>query len=388
MNWDGRRTKRASYDGTGDGQLSSPTRSQRPFTIIHQTYTATPAPLVPLPLQRRLSGETWLEPQGPSNQIHAHDIGDAAREQTPASPSNQVFPERDSIQLSPESTGHGSNDATQEQEELLRALLNPGPRREEPPPFIHRQFPLIPDTSMAQPSPPRDYDHTHSLFRQPQEPTATMLDTFGPTTALHSAGRVVSPTGEDSGTPLFLRFHPLASLSALASPPTPMTPSSYSDDDPRAFGTMAAQSTHSNPASPDTRRLTVNSLLSGPPGPIYHSSDGGLIHNGASPAFGATFDYDLDLSEDARFYGYDLGKRDEDVPKNDDRNAIASSPPTPQTPHDHAHDMAHGATADDFSIDGRFGDRLSGRSSATSGNYYKDPVAIKIPYNLEPLPSK
>ncbi|PKS06651.1 hypothetical protein jhhlp_007401 [Lomentospora prolificans] len=390
LNWDGRRTKRASYDGTGDGQLSSPTRGHRPFTIINQTFATKPGPQIPLQQRRRLSGESWHESQVVLNS--AHDGGDVSHQQRPASPSNQVFPERDSMQLSPKSTASSGNTA-QEKDHILSAMLDPGTRRKEPHDFNTHHFIPIPEPALAGPSPPRDYDHAIPLFRQPQNAAGAIVDPLGVVPALPTTGNGFPPPGDEGNTPLFLRFHPLANLGMPASPLTPMTPSSYSDDDPRTSVSMNTQSTQSNPASPDIRRLTVNSLLSGPPGPIYHPSEGGVFaHNTAVPGVGLAFECDLDFSENARFYGYDLGKRDEDLPRNDDRKAIASTPPTPQTPQDHLHDIPHSAghtgVAEAYTFEPRYGDRPNRKGATSSGGYYKEPVAIKIPRSLEPLPQK
>lgn len=382
LNWDGRRTKRTSYDATGDGQLSSPTRGQRPFTIINQTFAANASPQLP-PQQRRLSEGSWNDDQLIPNR--APDTGnDTAQQQVPVSPSNHVFPERDSLLLSPVNNASAGN-AAQEQEQMLRDMLNPRTQpHKEPPNFNAHQFVVpIPEPAVAGPSPPRDFDNL--LFRQPQERAGGILAPLGTPSTLQSAGSIVAtPTlGDEGNTPIFMRFHPLANLGPLASPLTPMTPSSYSDDDPRA-----AQQTPSNPASPDIRRLTVNSLLSGPPGPVYNSTEGHLIRNNAVPGFGPGFEYDFDLFGGARFYGYDLGKRDEDLPKNDDRNAIASTPPTPQTPQDHAHDLLHSAGHGGVDDAFKFETKYSDRPSRKSGGYYKEPVPIRIPHSLEPLPRK
>lgn len=108
----------------------------------------------------------------------------------------------------------------------------------------------------------------------------------------------------------------------------------------------------------DLRRLSVQSLLSGPPG------DG--TQQGRQYPIG---------DNEYTVYGYDVGLPDLDIPQNDDINAIAIfSPPS-------------GA----IEIDGDSrpsNTETRGKDMAfEKGGYYAKPVPIKIPKSLEPLPS-
>jgi hypothetical protein len=89
--------------------------------------------------------------------------------------------------------------------------------------------------------------------------------------------------------------------------------------------------------------------------------------------------------EGSRLYGYDLGRIDEDNGRNDDMNAISMTPPTPPAMADADQDPNAKAESgeDTLPFDFRFGAQSPG-----GGDYYKNPVPIRIPYSLEPLPPK
>jgi len=89
--------------------------------------------------------------------------------------------------------------------------------------------------------------------------------------------------------------------------------------------------------------------------------------------------------EGSHLYGYDLGRIDEDIGRNDDRNAISMTPPTPPAVADTDQDFnVKTESGDDtLTFDFRFGAQSPG-----GGDYYKNPVPIRIPYSLEPLPEK
>lgn len=121
-----------------------------------------------------------------------------------------------------------------------------------------------------------------------------------------------------------------------------------------------------NPAypPPDLRRLSVQSLLTGPPGDHPH---------GVSPDAQQARQYPIGDS-DTTTYGYDLGYPDLDTPKNDDINAIAIFSPR----------------SDTMDIDGTtYGSaETRGKDMAfEKGGYYAKPVPIQISKALEPLPS-
>lgn len=158
--------------------------------------------------------------------------------------------------------------------------------------------------------------------------------------------------------------------SPLPGPPTPYSPfmmpltpnSSVGPEDPLRTG--PAQSNVTNPP-PDLRRLSVQSLLTGPPG-----DDASQY---SSPNMRQHRQYPIGDSGSTT-YGYDLGYHDLDTPKNDDLNAIAIwSPPSgtmgldDETPYGNA--------------------EVRGQDMAfEKGGYYTKPVPIKISKSLEPLP--
>ncbi|KAI1399963.1 hypothetical protein F4819DRAFT_497682 [Hypoxylon fuscum] len=159
------------------------------------------------------------------------------------------------------------------------------------------------------------------------------------------------------------RFTVGSGLSA-ASPLTPTTSSTFSDDDQR----------HSS------RRLSVNSLLSAPPGPqALQDENTSRARAGLPP-----LDTRTRLSTEATYYGIDRGFPDHDLGKNDDLTAISGSSPLLQReftdppfgePDDLAwHEFGFGVETTEF-ID-------------EEGGYYSKPVSIYIPRNLEPLPSR
>jgi hypothetical protein len=162
---------------------------------------------------------------------------------------------------------------------------------------------------------------------------------------------------------------------SIGSPLTPAASSSYSDDDPRPSMRPAMAS----PRSPDVRRLSVHSLLSGPPGPSYHRSDGGF---GLPPSSGLVPETDTERTEASTFHGYDLGQKDEDVGKNDDGNAISRLPPPTAAPGEVALGCHNGGSPVEFG----FG--VQSNNPTRAGGYYDKPVPIRIPKSLEPLPSK
>nr|POE63708.1 adhesion and hyphal regulator 1 [Quercus suber] len=110
--------------------------------------------------------------------------------------------------------------------------------------------------------------------------------------------------------------------------------------------------------TPDLRRLSVKSLLS-------------------DPTTGDTERSTYHKTENNRYYtyGYDHGLADLDVPRNSDMNVIL-----PQSP-----DMRKlGAAGSSMSIS-----NSDARQSAfEAGGYYSQPVAVRIPRFLEPLPAE
>lgn len=130
------------------------------------------------------------------------------------------------------------------------------------------------------------------------------------------------------------------------------------------YNTTLAQDT------PDLRRLSVASLINDPDEeqrPIYRPS---------------IRQYPISSNlERTTTYGYDLGRRDFDTPRNNDADAIMIfSPPVSR---ENTFNDDPSFANNDFVAE--FGQR-SRDMAFESGGYYAKPVAIKIPQDLEPLP--
>lgn len=197
-------------------------------------------------------------------------------------------------------------------------------------------------TTQSMPPPSAYPTPSNRQYTEPPEPI--------PSTQQRSYSANSPPTTSDAYSP------PCISTTQPYSPfGLPLTPTSTGGIDDVPLQSTSAQTQHVHlPADP--RRLSVQSLLSGP------SSDGS---HGRQYPIGY---------EEFTIYGYDTGLPDLDMPQNDDRNPIAiSSPPIV------AMDMD--------------GDRQSatmeprGKDMAfEKGGYYAKPVPIKISKSLEPLP--
>jgi hypothetical protein len=169
-------------------------------------------------------------------------------------------------------------------------------------------------------------------------------------------------------------------LRASSSANTPMTPASSNDDDNfkdtyKPYPAKLSPLAHS---SPGLRRLSVNSLLSGPVGISYQSD---RTEDGESQEIQDWSQYQRVEFDDATIYGIDRGFKDLDIGKNDDMNAITGS--SPRTMREHL----------DFIVDEdnelmEFGFGMKENPAFETGAYYDKPVHVSIPRVLEPLPSK
>lgn len=171
-------------------------------------------------------------------------------------------------------------------------------------------------------------------------------------------------------------------MAAPSSIGTPLTPaSSYSDE------VYKTQPSKLSPQAPldasEHRRLSVGSLLSGPPGPALSTHSD---HTYASfPS--AIQDWSLlpnDVYQDTTTYGIDRGIKDLDIGKNDDMKAISGA--SPITLRDHL-DLVMGEDGQFSPVEFGFGMEIEPVASET-GAYYDKPVSISIPRILEPLPTK
>ncbi|KAL8419389.1 hypothetical protein RB594_002570 [Gaeumannomyces avenae] len=138
----------------------------------------------------------------------------------------------------------------------------------------------------------------------------------------------------------------------------------------------------------EVRRLSVKSLLTGPPGlmnPMHVPMDV-LRPPGAKLLFAIQAGSD----DSCTCYGIDRGFVDLDVGKNDDVNAISDMVPAPSGgsfPYDMSDisSLLHDHGDGDDCASGVHG--LSVRREL-GGSYYETPVIVRIPRKFEPLPSK
>ncbi|KAH8158928.1 hypothetical protein CIB48_g9331 [Xylaria polymorpha] len=163
--------------------------------------------------------------------------------------------------------------------------------------------------------------------------------------------------------------------SSGASPLTPATSSTYSDDGQPQANRVEQQEV----ASLSRKRLSVNSLLAGPANlrALYNDSAGHA--KGILPPLETQ-----PTSNEPTFYGIDRGYHDYDLGKNDDMNAIGGTSPLLQresldTPLEEPADYSWAEFG--FGID-------SSDAQEADGGYYSKPVSILIPQSLEPLPDR
>jgi hypothetical protein len=169
---------------------------------------------------------------------------------------------------------------------------------------------------------------------------------------------------------------------ATSSVGTPLTPASSLSDDGYTKPYVTRTSPHGAQESPDLRRLSVSSLLSGPPGMAPHND---RIH--APRSNPEVQDWDVqyqDVYQDTTTWGIDRGIKDLDIGKNDDMNAITGVSPVALRDH-----LELVLDQDGELIPVEFGFGMETNNTAfENGGYYDKPVPICIPKALEPLPSK
>ncbi|KAI1847434.1 hypothetical protein JX265_005506 [Neoarthrinium moseri] len=183
-----------------------------------------------------------------------------------------------------------------------------------------------------------------------------------------------SPSSTAETGPASFRF-PASNASSTASPLTPAASSTYSDEGQR----HGSRSEVPSASSPDLRRMSVHSLLSGPG---RSQDDQGSVYNFASP-----INWDsIPTSNPPKLYGIDRGLPDLDLGKNDDDNAIGTGY-SPLSQRDHIDTPVGEFDSDLFSTGFAFGVETTDTNEDTKG-YYDKPVEIYIPHHLEPLPPK
>ncbi len=160
---------------------------------------------------------------------------------------------------------------------------------------------------------------------------------------------------------------------------TPLTPASSSASEEHHQRLSTETSPRLQHLSPDIRRLSVSSLLSGPP-------DGSHPITHAERATNISAYLVADVGADTVTYGLDRGFRDLDVSKNDDKNALNGMSPT--ILNGDMEVMVQNHFGDDPNVPPEFGFGLQAKNTVFGkGGYYAKPVPVKIPRNLEPLPA-
>lgn len=164
---------------------------------------------------------------------------------------------------------------------------------------------------------------------------------------------------------------------------TPVTPASSLGDDvskneyksfPIKLSSNVVQVTS------DVRRLSVNSLLSGPPG---ISSQGDRTYDNENHEIRDWTHHSPHDIDDSTVYGIDRGFKDLDIGKNDDANAITGVSPLIMR------DNLNRSMDDELdSTPMEFGFGMKENPAFENGAYYDKPVHVSIPRVLEPLPSR
>jgi hypothetical protein len=163
---------------------------------------------------------------------------------------------------------------------------------------------------------------------------------------------------------------------------TPLTPASSLSDDGYTKAYPAKTSPHGAQESPDLRRLSVSSLLSGPPGMAYNN-DRNYVPRSNPEVQDWSVQYQ-DVYQDTTTWGIDRGIKDLDIGKNDDMNAITGASPIAMRDH---LELVLDEDGELMPIEFGFGMEMN-NTAFENGGYYDKPVAICIPRVLEPLPSK
>ncbi|KAI9809698.1 MAG: hypothetical protein M1825_000130 [Sarcosagium campestre] len=173
-----------------------------------------------------------------------------------------------------------------------------------------------------------------------------------------------------------------------ASSTTPMTPGNSSVTSDDLLQQVAPRgSPHVSVTSP--RRLSVNSLLSGPTNDAFGdvASVEAYSHRSQSnSAFPSGDGYDA--AENTVSYGLDRGYPDLDSGKNNDSLAISAvTSVTPEAFPFEVNPFAADFLGDDGSVRIEFGFGVPSKDAAfNEGGYYAQPVPVKIPASFHPLP--
>ncbi|KAH8815418.1 fungal-specific transcription factor domain-containing protein [Xylogone sp. PMI_703] len=181
-------------------------------------------------------------------------------------------------------------------------------------------------------------------------------------------------------------MEPQGSGISISGPPSsvgPLTPaSSHGDDGYRSYPAKASPYSIQEP--PSLRRLSVSSLLSGPPGMPYED-----VPHAPGSGHGDVRSWPPNPTEyyqNTTTWGVDRGFKDLDIGKNDDTNAISGASPTALRAH---LDLILDEDGEFSPVEFGFGVQTTNTTTMfEGGGYYDKPVPISIPRALEPLPAK
>lgn len=228
--------------------------------------------------------------------------------------------------------------------------------------------------SLPYPVPPPDFNWSdqHRAKRVKLSPLSNSRSTLPPVfTRPELPDSVASNASQfDQASPGPGLFTPYSNISNVNTPGTPGS-SIVSED----LAPSIVASRHDNALvrrSPNLRRLSVNSLLSGPPG----DSDSHL------PKASIGLRYPKTDDEGSSVYGYDYGYPDLDMFKNNDSTSI-----NPQSPGDTRSGVASAAQSPFALASDALSPAASEEAAFQRGGYYAQPVPIKISKEFGLLPS-
>ncbi|KAK1726260.1 uncharacterized protein BDZ83DRAFT_269036 [Colletotrichum acutatum] len=336
LNWEGRRTKRSLSLGTltGAAQPSKDSlHAEQPpfnhtFTSSNPTQVSDPKPLTKPILTDPVSVETAKRKL---EQLETHDDYLSQSQNT----SSRSIQHQNGAPFAPprsapnNARGHSSTSS-------------------------HRR--IVPATANAS---QRLYKRSKSLAETCKPDLLSQLDPVSSPICLIGKS---PPTS-------FLRSGAIST--PIGSPLTPVSLVIKSDDETRS-SILSLPS----PASPEDSRLSVNYLLSSSPRLVYGVNKG-MAQPYGPPWFNSGFKQEV--SEEATFYGFDLGIPDADIAQNDDAGSIFP-------------------TVSSTRYSGRFLQAMCGGSNSQQSEtingtmpgvwYYGQPIPIWIPRNIEPIPAK
>ncbi|KAI9756495.1 MAG: hypothetical protein M4579_003834 [Chaenotheca gracillima] len=168
-------------------------------------------------------------------------------------------------------------------------------------------------------------------------------------------------------------------LGPMNSPLTPAASSTASEEAP--YQTPPGRGSISSQVSPDLRRLSVNSLLSAPPGDAYTMQMAERLDSEASISPTLRNRIALKNADGTTTYGLDRGFPDLDLGLNEDQNAISAITPAVLD------DAAQKQLGSEDYVPNEFGFGIQAKNIAfEKGDYYANPVPVKIPRSFQHLP--